>query len=60
MVLCLCGGISNRAKGGDEVTQQAKVGSVDKLALTTMGVIAWNPHRDFAELLNAYCGPKAD
>lgn len=22
MVLCLCGGISNRAKGGDEVTQQ--------------------------------------
>lgn len=43
----------------DEITQQAKVGSLDKLALTTVGVIAWNPHRDFAELLNAYCGPKA-
>lgn len=42
-----------------EATQEAKVGSLDKLALTTVGLIAWNPHRDFAELLNAYCGPKA-
>lgn len=43
----------------DEVIQEAKTGSLDKLALTTGNLVAWSPHRDFAELLNAYCGPKA-
>lgn len=32
---------------------------LDHLALTTSRVVAWNPYRDFAELLNVYCGPKA-
>lgn len=42
-----------------EVTQAARVGSLDNLALNTTALVAWNPYRDFAELLNAYCGPKA-
>lgn len=32
---------------------------LDHLALVTARVVAWNPYRDFAELLNVYCGPKA-
>src|SRR6266498_3023323 len=32
---------------------------LDHLALRTARVVAWNPYRDFAELLNAYCGPRA-
>src|SRR5262245_36179140 len=39
--------------------REPKWEALDHLALVTARVVAWNPYRDFAELLNVYCGPKA-
>lgn len=42
-----------------EKDEPAKLEPLPHLALSTARAVAWDPYRDFAELLNAYCGPRA-
>jgi hypothetical protein len=42
-----------------EKDEAAKLEPLPHLALSTARLVAWDPYRDFAELLNAYCGPRA-
>src|SRR5689334_7610460 len=47
------------AQTNREATEAAKTAPLTRLILSTAPLVAWNPYRDFAELFNAYCGPKA-
>lgn len=47
------------SQANSEAIEAAKTAPLTRLMLSTAPFVAWNPYRDFAELLNAYCGPKA-